>query len=156
MEKKILPDTPWHIGYAKKQEDDPRRHKTRCLHYKKGICETRCIGSSHCTLYEERELAKYKHTSYRLIHNNEVFVKNDVRRFCLDSGLKEKHKRLEDILVCPICKKKLEEYPPLKYMAKKCLDCRTIYVNEDVYKTYTEEINRSLANSALCLAGLNE
>ena len=26
VENNRLPDTPWHVGYAKKQEDDPRRH----------------------------------------------------------------------------------------------------------------------------------
>lgn len=24
MDKKVLPDTPWHLGYAKKEENDPR------------------------------------------------------------------------------------------------------------------------------------
>lgn len=25
-----LSDTPWHVGYTKKDENDPRRHKARC------------------------------------------------------------------------------------------------------------------------------
>lgn len=52
-------DTPWHVGYAKKQEDDPRRHKARCIHYRDGQCgwkanySGKCIGSSHCMDYSE-------------------------------------------------------------------------------------------------------
>ena len=54
VENNRLPDTPWHVGYAKKQEDDPRRHKARCIHYRDGQCGWKanysgnCLGSSHC------------------------------------------------------------------------------------------------------------
>ena len=51
-----LPDTPWHVGFAKKQEDDPRRHKARCIHlrYDKSCgFMSKCIGSSHCDYYAE-------------------------------------------------------------------------------------------------------
>ena len=59
VENNRLPDTPWHVGYAKKQEDDPRRHKARCIHYCDGQCgwkanySGKCIGSSHCMDYSE-------------------------------------------------------------------------------------------------------
>lgn len=59
VENNRLPDTPWHVGYAKKQEDDPRRHKARCIHYRDGQCgwkanySGKCIGSSHCIDYSE-------------------------------------------------------------------------------------------------------
>ena len=33
MDKKTLPDTPWSLGYAKKEERDPRRHKSRCMYF---------------------------------------------------------------------------------------------------------------------------
>ena len=33
MDEKRLPDTPWHVGFVKKEEDDPRRHKARCISY---------------------------------------------------------------------------------------------------------------------------
>ena len=37
METKKVPDTPWHIGFIKKDESDPRRHKAinKCLLIKK-------------------------------------------------------------------------------------------------------------------------
>lgn len=56
-----LPDVPWHIGYTKKAENDPRRHKSRCIHYKCGTCTSictaycnmHCPGSAHCNAYKE-------------------------------------------------------------------------------------------------------
>ena len=59
--KSKLPDTPWHVGYAYKEENDPRRHKAWCIHLHKGICKcglsgcymTHCAGSSHCKYYAE-------------------------------------------------------------------------------------------------------
>ena len=38
MDEKRLPDTPWHVGFVKKEEDDPRRHKARCIYYAEGVC----------------------------------------------------------------------------------------------------------------------
>ena len=62
MENNKLPDIPWHVGYTKKKESDPRRHKARCRHLKDGICRCgydgcytqKCGGSSHCTHYSEK------------------------------------------------------------------------------------------------------
>lgn len=60
-----MSDTQWHIGYAKKKDDDPRRHKARCVYYHKmdGICKMKtntcsgkkCPGSSHCKFYSEEQ-----------------------------------------------------------------------------------------------------
>ena len=50
-----LSGTPWHVGYLKKEEDDPRRDKRNCAYYNKGYCTHRfgkCIGSSHCDHYK--------------------------------------------------------------------------------------------------------
>ena len=52
----ILPDTPWHIEYPRKDEDEPRRHKSRCIHFANDICFLRhekCCGSAHCRNYTE-------------------------------------------------------------------------------------------------------
>ena len=46
-------------------------------------------------------------------------------------------------------------YKPLSYMAKKCNSCRILYVNEDVYHTYTSDVNKNLGDSLLCLVGIN-
>ncbi len=59
-----LPDTPWHIGYTKKDDNDPRRHKSRCVYYQYGNCTCkelrgyygkRCPGSAHCKYYATKE-----------------------------------------------------------------------------------------------------
>lgn len=63
MQNNQLPDTPWHIGCVKKEESDPRRHKSRCIYLQGGICKQgklrcfgqRCPGSSHCKYYAESE-----------------------------------------------------------------------------------------------------
>lgn len=63
LESNRLPDTPWHIGYTKKEENDPRRHKSRCIYKQDGICHQgksgaytlKCPGSSHCLFYAESE-----------------------------------------------------------------------------------------------------
>ena len=63
MDEKRLPDTPWHVGFVKKEEDDPRRHKARCIYYAEGVCYQgkmgcflrKCPGSSHCKYYAESE-----------------------------------------------------------------------------------------------------
>lgn len=63
MESKKLPDTAWHIGYTKKHDEDPRRHKSRCIYKQEFICHNgksgayllRCPGSSHCIFYAENK-----------------------------------------------------------------------------------------------------
>lgn len=50
--------TPWHLETLHMSEDDERRHKSRCIHYKKAnkSCakfKTKCPGSAHCDYYKE-------------------------------------------------------------------------------------------------------
>ena len=55
MSRSSLQGTPWHSEYLK-TNDETRRHKTRCIYYKKGNCEKRyikCPGSAHCGAYRE-------------------------------------------------------------------------------------------------------
>ena len=62
--KRKLPDTPWHVGYIHKDENDPRRHKARCFHFhdQKCYCSmsrcymSHCYGSSHCQYYVENRM----------------------------------------------------------------------------------------------------
>lgn len=56
-------DTPNHIGFLSMEEDDTRRHRSRCNYFDKGSKECKhanspfytrkCGGSSHCLCYEE-------------------------------------------------------------------------------------------------------
>ncbi len=44
-----------HLEFLHKDEDDERRHKTRCVHYKDGYCKyykRKCYGSRFCEVYE--------------------------------------------------------------------------------------------------------
>ena len=50
--------TPWHVNRFTREEDDERRHKSRCKYYSKAtsICSYRhekCYGSAHCSIYTE-------------------------------------------------------------------------------------------------------
>ena len=52
-----LQGTPWHTEQIHRAENDDRRDKRRCKHYKDAYnsCERRCgkcIGSAHCMEYE--------------------------------------------------------------------------------------------------------
>ncbi|MBO4439206.1 MAG: hypothetical protein J5798_07635 [Spirochaetaceae bacterium] len=66
MENVKLPDTSWHIGYVKKDENDPRRHKSRCIYNNGKHCSNShmlyCQSSAHCRYYAETWTAanKYK------------------------------------------------------------------------------------------------
>ncbi len=53
--------TPCHVGYMKSTE--PRRHKARCIYYEKESKKCtyylyKCVGSSRCEKYHEKELNK--------------------------------------------------------------------------------------------------
>ena len=91
MDDKRLPDTPWHVGFVKKEEDDPRRHKARCVYYVKGICHQgkmgcylrKCPGSSHCQYYAESEvMAKEVYLKTRTVEEERA----DYRQEYLFSG----------------------------------------------------------------------
>ena len=48
--------TPWHVEILKMREGDRRRHKSRCINYKNGMClyyNFRCPGSKYCDKYRE-------------------------------------------------------------------------------------------------------
>lgn len=54
-----LTGAPWHIEVLRKNEDDDRRHKYKCVHHDRKRnycrkCNMRCIGSAHCKYYELR------------------------------------------------------------------------------------------------------
>ena len=51
--------TPWHIEAIGMDEDDERRHRSRCEYFQKEsvFCHKRkgkCIGSAHCDYYKEK------------------------------------------------------------------------------------------------------
>lgn len=56
--KNAFLEVPYHVGCLTMDEDDERRHRARCRYFKEeNSCEhySRCIGSSHCTYYKEKE-----------------------------------------------------------------------------------------------------
>ena len=64
-------DTPHHIEFLRKDEDDERRDKRRCLFFTKNKCSYyngQCIGSSHCNYYQEDKQKAAKRSSKAVIH----------------------------------------------------------------------------------------
>ena len=96
-----LPDTPWHVGYAKKREDDPRRHKARCIYNNDGICDARgqmkCPGSAHCPSYCENQDENLKSVTYHAVRSNIVWATEDVKAVCNDRRNKKRQRFLKDI-----------------------------------------------------------
>lgn len=140
-----MPDTPWHIGYAKKEESDPRRHKSRCIYLKAGKCRCgssgaytlKCPGSSHCTSYaeneEQDEVNKREHES---IDNESWERANDyktrIRKSCKKTMQTDKMKywkyRIDIMSNCPFCGEKFRQKTTKKDIAyRRCEYCGAIY-----------------------------
>lgn len=119
METKKVPDTPWHIGFIKKDESDPRRHKARCFYYQNGECHCvrssyytlKCPGSSHCSRYREDEetvqvIRNIQEERKRAEKYHELKIK---MRIDLQNKLSEEELYLKygKTLICPICSGRL-------------------------------------------------
>lgn len=88
FDKKGLPDTAWNIRCIKKAEDDPRRHRARCIYYENGECinlyEVCCTGSSHCRHYTEATGDRDKKEERELIREVErITARSGVVESCL-------------------------------------------------------------------------
>ena len=136
VENNRLPDTPWHVGYAKKQENDPRRHKARCIHYRDGQCgwkanySGKCIGSSHCMEYSEsledfKKLQESRKTTEQIERDNIDKYKK---------SLEPKKEQLE------------RSNNPYKY--RKCSELnRCLVCDEHLYKEkYEDKLEKVLEN----------
>ncbi len=56
-----MTNVPWHIEKYTREEDDDRRHRNRCVYYRKEdkYCSklvSKCCGSAHCSYYKELDL----------------------------------------------------------------------------------------------------
>lgn len=50
--------TPWHVEKYTRKDGDDRRHRSRCIYYRKhdAYCSQvvgKCRGSAHCSYYKE-------------------------------------------------------------------------------------------------------
>ncbi len=137
-----MPDTPWHIGYAKKDEDDPRRDKRRCVYYASGHCQyrkERCFGSSHCGNYSE--VRRYFIAERDQERTAEALRKERIERYKSTLEL-EKNKldrsrnnssryiRSENLKKCMVCGDALET----RFLSLRCCRyCGMFYVNAEDY-----------------------
>ena len=59
--------TPWQVETIKKDENDDRRHKSRCKYNKNNHCihyNRICIGSAHCDIYSEINIDRKNEPKY--------------------------------------------------------------------------------------------
>lgn len=159
--KKRLPDTPWHVGYAYKEENDPRRLKLWCIHLEGGICKcgfsgcymTRCSGSSHCKYYAENQgywtafLEDMKTDEDRIEEQGELraaqyqkkkreFVQAQLKSCTYD----KRYRFFPSMLKCPFCQGRI-----------KNLSCDYCLAKFKVVKTVTEESIKAAAESGFFL-----
>lgn len=81
MSKNAFIEVPYHIGYLTMDEDDSRRHKSRCIYLvDKYDCKKyeSCIGSSHCHYYKEKEINK---------EINDELIQSDIPKQEMDKNL---------------------------------------------------------------------
>ncbi len=156
-----LPDTPWHVGYAYKEENDPRRHKSWCIHLDNHICKcglsgcymTHCAGSSHCKYYAEKQaqwddyLEEMKTEEEKNEEAAEIRAalyrkgKRDFVREQLESCTYNKRYRfLPAMLKCPFCHTRM-----------KGLKCDFCLAKFKVVKQLTEENMKSAAEEGYFL-----
>ena len=159
--KSKLPDTPWHVGYAYKEENDPRRHKAWCIHLHKGICKcglsgcymTHCAGSSHCKYYAEGQaqwdeyLEAMKTDEQKAEETAEIRAalyrkqKRDYVKAQLEGCSYNKRFSLRPaMIICPFCREKL-----------KNLECKYCLAKFKVVETITEEGMRTAAEQGYFL-----
>ncbi len=60
-----LTGTSWHVERYKKADGDSRRHRSRCVYYRKSdaYCSEvvgKCRGSAHCSFYKEHSSGEAK------------------------------------------------------------------------------------------------
>lgn len=139
-----LPDTPWHVGYAKKEDADPIRHKARCIHNKAGKCccgesgcfKMNCPGSSHCKFYAEtHEQWENIYTNTRTIDQlgmiqAEKYKQSMIekkREMIAQNNKLEKYAKLSNLYECVVCGERLMQF---KY-GLKCGYCKAFYVSCD-------------------------
>lgn len=150
LANKKLPDTPWHVGYTKKEEDDPRRHKARCIHIGDKICKcgksgsymTKCAGSAHChyyceTLSEWNRFSEENKTAEDLerdrINDYKKIVQIKKENFIKDKQNYFQYRDVKDIRECPIC---LEHLVHTKKTKAYCSFCKVFFINESDINQY--------------------
>jgi len=145
-----LPDTPWHIGFAKKDEDDPRRHKARCVKYYDGQCsfgDKKCIGSSHCDFYAETEeqlveILKSRRTIEQeeadRIKTYKAQLSKKIKCYQENFDKPQKYVLVEKLLSCPVCGTNLRGTKG--QYAITCSYCKAVFCNEASLEKVTEPV----------------
>ena len=84
MSIKRMTGVPWHVEKATRRDGDERRHKSRCVYYRKSdsFCSKyvgKCGGSAHCEYYSEIESSENVNLSGKNINTSKC-VKEDGKK----------------------------------------------------------------------------
>ena len=118
MSKNAFLDTPYHLGFAKKKENEPRRHKSRCVHYSSEFCcysFSKCVGSAHCKYYNESDFSSY-YGKITDTYDENIVIKhrqsliNKRIKFFEENDIDEIRKKYNNISYCPICRDLLKNH----------------------------------------------
>ena len=143
--------TPSHIEYLHMEENDMRRHKSRCIEYdkKKDVCMCtksanfllKCGGSSHCEYYKEES---NQTSDYINVTVNKPLIRLKPEIIVID---KKKIKQ------CPSCKCATRkewltvtynnngEYIKNQLTSYHCDRCQSSYIADTLFRTYTSHKN---------------
>jgi hypothetical protein len=92
--------TPWHTELMRRGDNDPRRHKTKCVNYdtKTKQCKKqkfKCIGSAHCDYYDDGSGRRNRAVSIIKIERKidlNTQTKNDARcKYAIGTEVKSKN-----------------------------------------------------------------
>lgn len=170
-----LPDTAWHVGYAKKEEDDPRRHKGRCIHKYGDICHCavsgcyllKCGGSSHCRTYAESELVWEEYLEDMMTDEDKekerAFMyrlqkQGLVRELLKNGDYHKKYSLRQTMKDCPFCQSKLKdmkcEYCGAQFRIVDDIDEQKIkqYAGQGIFivKKTKKSVKSSINKNGIC------
>lgn len=170
MDHKRLPDTPWHIGYVKKDENDPRRHKARCVYNDGDKCKNpymlRCVSSSHCKYYaEDWETAERFKASMKIDYKGAGVIPTSIGEILYGKTDKGQNKLLfsrpNEYEKCPYCKNVIRKKQLQKHIEQKCTKKRAddsqgnSEIKNKALKVKSAEQTMSVSKKSICLSCKN-
>lgn len=134
----ITADVGFHVGFVTKAEDEPRRHKSRCVYFQEGKCmcgklrcyTCKCPGSAQCSQYSETEPESLE---YILEKRAEERRRAESTRNIFITKMKETpkmsflNKSFDNMDVCPVCNSRLFRVKGRENV-KECKYCTSKFV----------------------------
>lgn len=133
-----LPDTPWHIGFIKKDEKDPRRHKSKCVYNNGKRCTCAymvyCQSSSHCVYYAEDWETARRYMESMIIDNRKT-NRWDAGTVLINPYKSKKENEQSEIIQkkSSACKKETRKTNKHKRKSKNCITNKNVSKKENQF-----------------------